>query len=591
MVKLELGVCMLRLLCLLGFLISYLLPFYSRAQTLEHQDKLTHAVIQRFQLPTFSKVIFIDPTLKKNCQRYDPQLRTCGKGSRLAVHLLSDASAMAKPGYLFLLRQGVYKQALHIKQSGNANAYIGFSAYRNESINIKEANSLDKGEEYGPIWLDEASYILINGLTVDKSIGFGRFLNAHHNVFSNNHFTGSTLYKDGKGASKRGGLYVAFSHHNRLINNTFEKGTDLLSLVHSNYNRVEGNTMTLAGHDVWSIKCGNFNIIRNNVFSNKNQKLGSVFDCEKGTMNWHGNGRFKQEKPVLDASQHNLIEHNIFKDAVRYYSASGGNGIQYAGQYGIIRFNVFYHTNIGFSFASYPPEASYNYSNRVYNNTFHDNWCAGIAVGRRIKKFEDNILMNNILWNNQGTRDNQCNNKNSQQILFSKKGDEWFVHNNIASDLGDKVIGLRGHKKAMSIYDFEGSFIPVQFDNTSSVPPLFVDEAKHNYRLTKESPMIDAGSHLTHIESDSGQGKVIKVQDSRYFYDGYGIQNELGDLIYIQSVKDKSIQQATIVKIERDQQRLYLDKDISWHKGDLISLPYQGENLDIGAYEFAIKGD
>jgi hypothetical protein len=566
----------------------YIVAGLVQAQTtIPFKDASIDKLIAQYHLPAFSRYIFIDPTLHATCQLYDPDSRRCGAGDRVAVHQFSDAHQMAKAGDLFLLREGIYKQVLHVKQSGNEKAYIGFSAYHEENVKINGVNSVDEGQEYGAVWLDEASYIFVNGITVTDSIGFGRFLNAHHNVFANNHFTGSSIYNDGENASKRGGLYVAFSDHNKIINNIFEKGTDLLTLVHSDYNLVEGNAMNLAGHDVWNIKCGSFNVIRGNVFSNKKQKLGSVFDCESKTMSWSGNGRFKQSHAVLDASQYNVIENNIFKDAVRYYSASGGNGIQYAGQHGIIRFNTFYHTNVGFSLASYKTEASYTYGNRIYHNTFHDNWCVGIAVGRWIERFEDNLFFNNILWDNQGLGASQCAESNAKQIVFSKKeGDQWFVNNNIASSQGDKVIGLWGNAKDMSVYDFEGSFIPVQFKDTLGIDPLFVDQNKHNYQLSANSPMIDAGAFLSEITSPDGENNQIDVQDSAFFYDGVGIDNVTGDAVMIESAITKLTQRATIVKIDRKLNRLYLDKKVSWQQGDRISLAYQGKQPDIGAFEF-----
>ena len=579
---------MSRLLPCFVLLTSYFLALPLQAKSVT--DFSTEQLINTFNLPDFTQTIFVDSTLNTRCQQYDPKTRLCGQGDQFSIPTLSDATKMARPGMLFLIREGNYKQALHVSSSGNEDAYIGFSAYQQEKVQIKGVDSIDQRQSYGAIWLDEVSYILINGITVTDSIGFGRFLNAHYNIFSNNNFTGSTLYNDGKNASKRGGLYVAFSHHNKIVNNRFQKGTDLLSLVHSNYNLVEGNTMNLAGHDVWNIKCGSFNVIRNNVFSNKKQKLGAVFDCEEGTMDWHGNGRFKQQASVLDASQYNLIEHNIFKDAVRYYSTSGGNGIQYAGQHGIIRFNTFYHTNVGFSLASYRTEAAYTYSNRIYNNTFHDNWCVGIAIGSWISKFEDNQFVNNILWNNQGVGASQCNTQNAKQILFRRKeGDQWFLRNNIASDKGEQVIGLWGVANKMSVYDFEGSFIPVQFKDTLAQDPLFINQAKHNYQLSVNSPMIDTGVMLSHITSEAGQGEKVVVQDSQFFYDGAGIEGESGDQITIQSADNKTLQSATIVSIDRKLNKLTLDKIVSWQKGDMISLSYQGTQPDLGAFEFVKK--
>ncbi|WP_413692952.1 right-handed parallel beta-helix repeat-containing protein [Psychromonas sp. KJ10-2] len=489
-----------------------------------------------------------------------------------------------------MIRAGRYQQVLHLTKSGTASAYIGFAAYQDEKVVISGVNSQDQGEQYGAIWLDEVSYNLVNGLTVEKSIGFGRFINAHHNIFSGNHFSGSSLYNNGKGASKRGGLYIAFSDHNSILNNHFQKGTDILALVHSNYNLVEGNEMSLAGHDLWNIKCGSYNVIRNNIFSNKKQKIGSVFDCESATMNWHGNGQFKQIQSVLDASKHNLIEHNIFKDAVRYYSASGGNGIQYAGQQGIVRFNLFYHTNVGFSLSSYQTEAAYNYGNRIYNNTFHDNWCVGIAIGRWKKRFEDNQFVNNLLWNNQGLTKNQCKDQGTQQILFvAKQGDQWFLNNNIGNTNSDKVIGLWGKSPAMSVYDFEGSFIPVQFKDSLAQDPLFVNSAKGDYQLSAASPMIDKGVLLTEITSDNDTGDVLTVADSQFFFDGQGIAGISGDKVMILSKETASLQSAQIVKVDNEQRQLYLDKAVTWEKGDQISLAYSGEKPDIGAFEYVQK--
>ncbi len=577
---------MLRIFYCSVLFISVLLPIFIHAQSLP--DPTFNTLLKQFNLPAFSRYVFVDPKLATSCDDYQPTTRKCGQGNSLAINQLSAADNMARAGDLFLLREGRFKQVLHVTKSGNARAYIGFSAYKNEKVILYNVNSIDHGEEYGAIWLDEVSYIVVNGISVDKSIGFGRFLNAHHNIFSNNKFTGSSIYNGGRGASKRGGLYVAFSHHNQIVNNLFQKGTDLLSLVHANYNRVQGNTMNLAGHDVWNIKCGSFNVIRDNTFSNIKQKLGAVFDCEQATMNWHGNGRFRQQSAVLDASQYNLIEHNVFKDAVRYYSASGGNGIQYAGQHGLIRFNTFYHTNVGFSLASYRPEATYNYSNRIYHNTFHDNWCVGIAIGSEIEKFTDNQFINNILWNNQGLGASQCNDNNAKQVLFrQKEGDEWFVNNNIGSDLGDLVIGLWGNSREMSVYDFEGSFIPVRFKDTLASDPLFVNQKLHDYRLSMHSPMVDTGLHLSKIISAAGKADSFQVQDSQFFYDGAGIANETGDQIMVRSasIATKKPQLATIVKIDRLSNKIYLDKQISWGKGDLISLVYNGLAPDVGAFE------
>jgi len=536
-----------------------------------------NTLADKFLVPRFQQTIFVDSSLKQSCDTYNPQARSCQKGTFKALKNLNQATQTAKPGDLFMIRAGDYKEALHITQSGTAEAYIGFIAFGAEKVRLININSTDNGETYGPIWLDQSSYNLISGIDVTGSVGFGRLLNAHHNIIDNGEFIESTLWRDGRGKSKRGGLYIAFSHFNRITNNYFYKGTDSLSLVHSDYNLVENNEMALAGHDIWNIKCGRFNVIRDNEFSNKNQKIGAVFDCESGTMSWHGNGRFAQKGAVLDRTKNNVIEGNIFRDATRYYSTSGGNGIQYAGQQGIIRFNRFYRTNAGFSLASYKEEAMYNYDNRIYNNTFHDNWCVGIAIGKERKKLQDNEFVNNILWNNQGLSSEQCSADSAKQILFKKESiDNRFFNNNVASAKGDQVIGVWGRKRSYSI-DHSASF-----EQNIALNPQFVDEENNNYQLQKKSPMIDKGAFLTTIVGNSGKGDKIAVEDATFFFDGHTIRGLKGDLIQIQGQQ----QTARIIAVDYQRNVLTINKPLTWSKGEGISLPYQGNAPDIGALEF-----
>ena len=563
--------------------VSVFLLFFSVHFTGQAASQLNQEISEKFKLPAFKKTIFVDQSISSGCQTYNPRTRNCNKGKFEALPSLLSATKSASAGSLYLLRAGDYKEPLHLTQSGNENAYIGYVAYQEEQVTLLQVNSTDNGENYGPIWIDQASYNLISGIDVTGSVGFGRLLNAHYNVINNSKFMESTLWKNGKGKSKRGGLYIAYSHHNKILNSYFYKGTDSLSLVHSNYNLLENNVMDLAGHDIWNIKCGSFNIIRNNEFSNENQKLGSVFDCEIRTMAWHGNGKFSSSKALLDASQHNVIEGNVFRDASRSYSTSDGSGIQYAGQKGIIRFNQFYRTNAGFSLTSYKTEAMYNYDNRIYHNTFHDNWCVGISIGKEVKKHRDNEFINNILWNNQGLSKDHCSGENSKQILFRKTmGNNWFYNNNIASAKGDKVIGVWAKKKLYSIYDYEGSFLPVQFDQNLAENPLFINENKNNYALQKNSPMIDSGAFLTVILSETGHGKKLQVKDAKFFFDGYSISGLQGDLIQIKGQH----QSARIIKINYKTNMLTLDKPLTWLEGDLLSLVYQGNAPDIGAFEF-----
>ncbi|PKF62598.1 hypothetical protein CW745_04030 [Psychromonas sp. psych-6C06] len=549
------------------------------------QPRSVQALIERFQLPAFEKIVFVDKRINASCDNYDPKTRRCGNGQYQLFTTLKQATQQATAGTLFFIREGDYQEPLHIIHSGRDNSYIGFVAYQGEKVRLLNTNSVDKAQQYGPLWIDQSDYNLISGLEVSGSVGFGRLLNSHHNIIHDAQFIESSLWNEGRGKSKRGGLYIAFSHFNKITDSYFYKGTDSLALVHSDHNLIENNRMDLAGHDIWNIKCGNYNVIRGNEFSNKQQKIGSVFDCEAATMSWHGNGTFAQADAVLDRTRHNIIEHNLFHDAVRYYSASGGNGIQYAGQTGIIRFNQFYRTNVGIGITSYPSEALYNYDNRIYHNTFYNNWCVGIGVGKEIKIQRGNEIVNNILWNNQGVSRKSCTDKNAKQLLFSKKfGNNWFFNNNIGSVLGEQVIGVWGDDKHYSIYDYEGSYLAVQFDQNIAKDPLFESVENDNFQLTKNSPMVDAGTFLTTITSKSGQGKLLQVKDARFFSAGHDIKGLAGDVIEIK----RGNQLATIVQIDYVTHSLILDRVVNWQEGDSLSLSYQGKAPDLGALEYGV---
>lgn len=526
----------------------------------------------------FETTLYIDGSLSDDCPgQYEVEARSCGAGTETAYASFATATAAAIPGDHFLIRDGSYSEVLKLAVSGTEMNYIGYSAFEEETVAIEDVDSIDGGENYGPIWLDHVSFNLVEGMTVTGSVGFLRGVDSHHNVINDCNFDTSTLFP---GGSKRGGLYFAWSSYNKVLNSSITRGTDSLSLVHSDHNLIAGNTFDLAGHDIWSIKCSSFNVVRGNHISNPEQKLGSVFDCEEATTNWHGNGEFAEDRAILNSTKHNLIEGNVFRDAVDYYSTSGGNGIQHAGQSGVVRNNIFYATNVGIGMAHYAEEALYNEGNRVFNNVFHDNRCGALALagGQEVGSVADNEYKNNILWDNKGW-DEDCAGTSPAQILYRAPfAGHAFVRNNIASSLGDTVIRAEFGSES-SIGDFSGSD---SFTRTLALDPRFVDEAAHDYHVQADSPMVDAGDFLTIVVSRSGTGAELAVADARYFYDGYGIGGEVGDRIQLEGQTET----ATIVAIDYESNIIALDRELTWTEGAGIGRLYKGAAPDLGAFEY-----
>ena len=376
------------------------------------------------------------------------------------------------------------------------------------------------------------------------------------------------------------GLYFAWSTHNKVLNSTINRGTDSLSLIRSDYNVIHGNKFNEAGHDVWNIKCGSFNVIRANVVTNPTQKLGSVFDCEALTTNWGGNAEFAANRAIVDSTKRNLIEGNVLHDSVDYYSTSGGNGIQYAGQQGIIRRNVFYGTNVGLGMTQYPDEALYNYGNRVYHNVFHDNDCGGIAVfgSSGSGRVENNVYKNNALWDNKGWQpDGNCAGVSAAQVLYRTSfAGHLFQANLIASPLGSNVVREEfGAEGNVSAYADGGNF-----SRTIESNPAFTSTSGHDYTAASNSPLVNAGDYLTSART-AGSGRTLEVSDASWFYDGFGINGEQGDLIQLAGQTGT----ARILQVDYANNRLTIDRDLSWSAGQGVSQTYSGAGPDIGAFE------
>lgn len=130
---------------------------------------------------------------------------------------------------------------------------------------------------------------------------------------------------------------------------------------------------------------------------------------------------------------------------------------------------------------------------------------------------------------------------------------------------------------------FIGNSAAVRLDNNAILKqsPGFVNEGLPGLRLTAGSPMIDAGAFVTRTVG-GGSGNVLGVEDVGYFYDGFGIPGETGDLIQLEGGSST----ARIIGIDYKNRALALDQSITWTPGQYLHLRYSGVRPDIGAFEF-----
>jgi len=522
--------------------------------TLEVDDAQSGTATRAFSLRIVS-ALYVDPTIdSSSCTDYDPVARSCGSGASTAYDSLSGAAAVAGPGDTVLVRGATYSEQLAPQSSGAEGNPVTYAGYPGETVTL--SGSFDPAA----IYLDGVSWVVLERLAVDNARWL-EAVDAHHNIIRDSTFT------DSPASGTTGNVRFISSDYNIIRDNVITGGNDNLLLIDSDHNLVEGNAISEGRHSVWGIRCGDYNIIRGNTFGNSQQKIGEVYDCGSDT---------SAVPNSFDSTAHNLIEANVFTETSTYYSTSGGNGIQYAGQAGIIRANVFYGANVGLGMQVYSDEAEHNRDNRVYGNVFYDNNCAGISLSSDVTS---SVFKNNILYQNRGIS-GDCDGDGSAQLVYRNPLAAVVIEHNDIFDVaaGDLVIqdefGSGG-----SLADYESAHGDVFLDNVE-FDPLFTNAAAHELTLQDGSDAIDGGAFLTTATS-AGSGTAIPVVDAGYFSDGNDIDGERGDSIQLEG----SSETARVLAVDTSANTLTLDRSLTWDQGQGVALRYAGAAPDLGAFE------
>lgn len=476
-----------------------------------------------------SRTYYVDPLIREDsCANYAATERRCGNGTETAYRDPNHASGVTRPGDSVLLRQAIYSDSFVPRKSGIAGSPISFRGYPGEKVTItlKERSSLPA------IVLNDKHHIVIDGLTVDGAGSWAQVWNSTHVVIEN------ATFLNARDRGSRGGFRMVNSDYNRILNSRFEDGNDNLMLENSSRNLVQGNIFRKARHTLLVIACGNYNVIRQNEFHNELQKAGETFDCEGKIESLYDDTRQVRR---MDATRRNVWDRNRFihtRQSEKWYKY---NAIQFAGQHGIVRHNVFYdNLGGGVALQVYADEALYNYGNRIYHNTFHNNRCFGIFAGQGpAKKYSDNVIKNNVFFGNQN-----CLGDTTADIV---------IHDRWATEITGNYIGN----------------------------PLFMDSIRLDFRLRPGSPAIDAGKFLTRTIGSGASSKVLKVKDTGYFFDGYGIPGEIGDNIHLEGNDDTAV----VLAVDDREHTLLLDRPLSWKDGQGLALEYKGTKPDAGAIE------
>ncbi len=529
------------------------------------------------------QVIYVDKQLSGACTgTYSVANRDCSGSDGDAYPTLAQAAAVAEAGTTVLIRAGVYEEQLSPEYSGTADAPVVFKNYGDELVELT-------GSDLSPaIWIYEKNYVVVEGLYVHHVRRWLNALGSNHLTIRDNVFE---MALDPYGSSKTG-LFFQSCHYNVIENNVLHNSTqDNLGMVDCDYNLIRGNEITEAEHALWALKCSNYNILRDNYFFNGLQKIGEIYDC-------HSAGFGGSDYPKLfsyDDTKYNVVEHNVFAYTPSPIDASPYAGIQYAGQHGIIRRNVFYECEgPPVSLTLYGSEANYNYGNRLAHNVFFDNEFGGVDIsGSDDYTFFDQQFKNNIFFKNRFVqRDFRWDwyyelDQKPVQIKTARIDEIAFEGNVVFNEFEDELYvvayGVRTSSnnpapEPLSWWESNHSDV---FSNSVQADPAFVNPATYDFHLSGGSPAIDAGVFLTETTGAGFASTVISVADAGWFTDGFGIQP--GDTIRLEGQAGA----LAVVEVDYAAQTLTVSEPVTWEAGTGVTLFYEGSKPDIGAYEYA----
>ncbi len=465
---------------------------------------------------------------------------------------LDTANSHVRAGDTVHLRAGTYGAYIAPGTSGKSDLdRITYTNYNNERVQIRDTRYA--------IHINSGSYISVNGINFHNCQQFLIIKNGHHNDIGHCTFDRNKLE-----STWMGSWIHDSSTYNRIHDCTFSRfgwvrdsddkgaildiGYDDSTTDAANGNIVENNVFFYGGHHCLQI-CGKNNVVRGNYFHNE-EWLNCCRDGGCGNRNAMTSGAMADQ---------NLFEDNRFAFGGIPPDDMGACGLGIRSPHNIVRRNRCYANGaMGISFASMiecKPIDNCIYFNTIYHNGYNSYvdryWSGGIAFGNWGNgTMPGNIIVNNILHDNfKGKSITGYGDAGPQVIL-----DNWM-------DEGDP--------------GFMDDTIPI--DKTDPTLP--------DFRLRSGSPCIDKGVFLTAITSASGTGRTLTVDNAGFFYDGWGIPGEAGDMIQLEGQTTT----ARIISIDYGKNSITADRALSWTQGQGLSLAYSGTSPDLGACEFQSK--
>lgn len=485
-------------------------------------------------------------------------------GSKYAPwQTIAKANMRLQAGDTVFIRAGNYEETIRPVNSGQPGKYITYTAYNGEDVVI--GGDITYGAD-----LSNRAWVKIDGLQFTDTTNFWIQFNPNGNY----NFVANCDFSSIGDTMGWAGLYMRYANHNKIINNKLTsacKPSDLMNVRSSSYNLIEGNFFGYCNHTALVLRSyeltngqSEYNIVRKNTFQNKYHHNLSLYGGADHTL--------VEGNMILDAgddcNENDCPQNRCGSERDRtQMRRQDHDGIKVASKYCIFRNNVLINNgNFGLATASRDAEIWQAVGNRVYNNTHYNNYQGWQGGKDGPQPMHDNIAKNNIfsesiLWN-LNIRVNAT--KESYRFMDNRFHDARVIYR-YQSGISD----IESHYPD----EFQGNDVEIS-------DPGFKNADNRILELRDDSELIDAGAWLTTITSSSGSGTTFRVEDARYFTDGFDLMQ--GDSVQIENQKTVS----KIKSVNYSDHTIVLDRTVSWKKGDGISLPYTGKLPDVGAYEF-----
>ena len=223
---------------------------------------------------------------------------------------------------------------------------------------------------------------------------------------------------------------------------------------------------------------------------------------------------------------------------------------------------------------------------RLYQNTWYRNYEYGFEMIDLNQHPEPHHVRDNVFANNLFA-DNDPGGDGLALLLYRNIADDNRFLNNLlwAGRLGAKTVyydftfpGLKAWPGQRYSAPEANQALPGQFAANLEADPRLTAPRRDDFRLRPDSPCRDAGRPLA-ATTAAGRGAELPVDDARWFYDGFGIDGEQGDLIWVGQAKAEArVKQADLAR-----RVLLLDRPLTWATGDPVTLPFAGQAPDLGA--------